>query len=244
MYLIPAIDLIDGQCVRLRLGDYQQVTHYAHDPLKLAMLFEEVGLQRLHLVDLDGAKLGKPVNLSVLEKIAAHTRLHIDFGGGIRTHHHVEAVLKAGAHQFTVGSLAVKEPDILLDWLDTYGPERLIIGADVRHGQIAIHGWQQLSQWQLDDFLHFYQAKGVRYVLCTDISRDGTLEGVDAAFYCRLSQAFPQLHIIASGGVSGQDDLQALRQSGVFGVVIGKAIYEGALSIEELAKIVRNSSLC
>ncbi|GIV39783.1 MAG: 1-(5-phosphoribosyl)-5-[(5-phosphoribosylamino) methylideneamino] imidazole-4-carboxamide isomerase [Thermonema sp.] len=242
MKIIPAIDLIGGKCVRLRFGDYNQKTEYYEDPLEAARQFEAAGITHLHLVDLDGAKQGQPVNIEVLERIAAHTHLQIDFGGGIRKKEDIERVLAAGAVQVTVGSLAVKQPETVVEWLHDFGPEKLIIGADIKDGKIAVNAWQDLSKHTAEDFLQFYARQGARYVVCTDISRDGSLQGTNVEFYRHLQQQCPELHFIASGGVASISDLLQLQAAGLYGVIVGKAIYEGYIQLTDLAKLIKNNA--
>ncbi len=232
--IIPAIDLIDGQCVRLTQGDYQQKKVYHSDPVAMAQEFEAAGIRRLHLVDLDGAKARQVVNLEVLRNIARATNLTIDFGGGVQSEEDLKKVLDAGASQVTAGSLAVKQPDLVADWLERYGAERIILGADVLNGNIAIHGWQEESEQKIEQFLKSYMEKGARYCICTDVSKDGLLQGTALELYQRLRQQFPQLQLIASGGVRSLEELQALEAMGCYGVIIGKALYEGHLTLEAL----------
>lgn len=242
MKIIPAIDLIGGKCVRLRFGDYSQKTEYYDDPLDAAKQFEAAGIKHLHLVDLDGAKQGQPVNVGVLERIATHTALTIDFGGGIRKKEDIERVLNAGAAQVTVGSLAVKSPDTVIEWLRHFGPEKLIIGADIKDGKIAVNAWQEVSSRTAGDFLQFYARHGARYAVCTDISRDGSLQGVNIDFYRELQEACPEMNFIASGGVASLDDLQRLQAAGLYGAIVGKAIYEGYVQLSDLAKLINNNA--
>ncbi len=234
--VIPAMDLIDGQCVRLVRGDYQQQTTYAHDPVELARQFAAVGISRLHLVDLEGAKAGRPCNLPVLEKIARATDLKVDFGGGIKTSAQVEAVLAAGAAQVSIGSMAVKQRETFLEWIAAFGAERFILCADLKGGKVATAAWQEGSDLSASDFIQSYQKYGIKHVLCTVVERDGTLEGVGLDVYQAIMQEFPDLYLIASGGVAGMADLTNLAAAGIPAVVVGKAFYEGRISIEDLAK--------
>lgn len=237
MTIIPAIDLIDGKCVRLTKGDYDTKTVYHDDPLTIARQFEELGFQRLHLVDLDGAKAGKVINLAVLENICRNTSLRVDFGGGIKTDEDLNSVMNAGAWQVTIGSLAVKAPEKVKEWIGTYGPEKIILGADVRDRKIAVSGWLETSSLELNDFIDSYYALGIRHVLCTDISRDGMLQGPAFELYNELMSRYPDLQLIASGGVSGIEDVERLIENGIPSVVIGKAIYEGMIDLNELAEL-------
>ena len=234
MHLIPAIDIIGGKCVRLTQGDYEQQTVYYEDPLDAAKAFEAHGLQRLHLVDLDGARAQRIVNHRVLERIAAQTSLWIDFGGGIKSDESLRIAFESGARQVTGGTVAVKAPELFLHWLEEYGPEKIILGADFKDGQLAVSGWQEQSSLGLFDFLEDYVAKGVRYAICTDISKDGLLQGSALEQYARIRTRFPALQLIASGGVSSVEELRQLRQAGCFGAIVGKAIYEGKISLNDL----------
>lgn len=233
--LIPAIDIIQGQCVRLSKGDYDTKRVYGN-PVEIAQQMEALGFRRLHLVDLDGAKEGHVVNLQVLRDICQKTNLIIDFGGGVKTEKDVELVLETGAKMITVGSMAVKSPSTLLKWIETYGAEHLILGADVRNGRISINGWMEDSEILLDDFLQYYTQAGIKNVLCTDISRDGMLQGPSTPLYRKIMEAHPQCHLIASGGVSCIEDIIELNEAGIPAVVFGKAIYEGRIDLQELAK--------
>ena len=230
--LIPAIDIINGQCVRLTKGDYDQKTVYG-DPLDMARQFEELGYQRLHMVDLDGAKSKHIVNSDVLRRVSSETKLVIDFGGGIKTDEDIETAFACGAQMVTVGSIAVTQPDLFLKWVERYGAERMILGADVRNGKISINGWKD-SEEDLLPFLQRYTDAGVTQVLCTEISKDGTLTGPAIELYQRVMKAYPGLHLIASGGVSSADDIKALADARIPAVVFGKAIYEGRIDLKEL----------
>ena len=234
--LIPAIDIIEGQCVRLTKGDYDQKTVYGQ-PLEMAQEFERIGYKRLHMVDLDGAKSKHIVNDNVLRSVTTETQLVVDFGGGIKTDEDIEKAFAAGASMVTVGSIAVTQPDLFLGWLDKYGAERLILGADVRNGKISINGWKEDSTEDLLPFLKKYIEAGVRNVLCTEISKDGTLQGPAIDLYKRVMDAYPELHLIASGGVSGIDDIETLDKAGIPAVVFGKAIYEGRIDLNALIKM-------
>ncbi len=231
--LIPAIDIINGQCVRLTKGDYDQKTVYG-SPLDMALEFECLGYKRLHVVDLDGAKSKHIVNDAVLRDIASNTHLIIDFGGGIKTDDDMQKAFDCGASMVTVGSIAVTDPDRFMSWLEKYGAEHIILGADVRNGKISINGWKEDSTEYLLPFLQKYVEAGVRNVLCTEISKDGTLTGPAIKLYRQVMDAYPQLHLIASGGVSCIDDIKALDAAGIPAVVFGKAIYEGKIDLREL----------
>lgn len=231
--LIPAIDIIDGKCVRLTKGDYEQKTTYG-DPLTMAREFERIGYRRLHVVDLDGAKSHHIVNKEVLRALSSETKLTIDFGGGIKTDEDIKTAFSCGASMVTVGSVAVTNPELFGRWLAEYGAERMILGADVRNGLISINGWKDDSKEELLPFLKRYIDMGVRNVLCTEISKDGTLSGPATSLYKKVMAEYPALHLIASGGVSCFDDIKALNAAGIPSVVFGKAIYEGKIDIEEL----------
>lgn len=232
--LIPAIDLIDGKCVRLTKGDYDQKTVYNEDPVAQAREFERLGFHRLHVVDLDGAKSKHVVNDHVLRAITEATGLVVDFGGGIKTEEDLEKAFRAGASMVTVGSIAVTHPDLFLSWIDKYGADKIILGADVRNGKISINGWKEDSQEDLLPFLRRYIDHGVRNVLCTEISKDGTLSGPATELYRRIMAAYPQLHLIASGGVASTEDISTLDAAGIPAVVFGKAYYEGRIDTDKL----------
>lgn len=234
MYIIPAIDIIDGKCVRLTQGDYSQKKVYNEDPLEVAKAFADAGVTRLHLVDLDGARAKHIVNHKVLERIATTTNLHIDFGGGLKKDDDLRIAFECGARQITGGTVAVKDPDLFLSWLERFGPERIILGADVKNGKIAVSGWQEESQEELLPFLERYLAAGVRYAICTDVSKDGLLAGSAKELYAQIRTEFPDLQLIASGGVTAIDEVEELREMGCFGAIIGKAIYEGKISLKSL----------
>ena len=232
--LIPAIDIINGQCVRLTKGDYDQKTVYHDSPADVAREFEEIGFQRLHIVDLDGAKSKHIVNCSVLRRVTTETHLVVDFGGGIKTDEDIEKAFDNGAAMVTIGSIAVTQPELFMGWMKKYGSERLILGADVRNGKISINGWKEDSTEDLLPFLRKYIDAGVKNVLCTEISKDGTLQGPAIELYQRVMEAYPDIHLIASGGVSCIDDIKALDKAGIPAVVFGKAIYEGKINLKEL----------
>lgn len=235
MELIPAIDLIDAKCVRLSQGDYAQTKVYNENPLEVAKAFEDVGTRRLHLVDLDGAKAHHIVNYKVLENIATHTSLEIDFGGGLKSDEDLRIAFECGAKMLTGGSIAVKSPELFEKWLQEYGGERIILGSDVKDEKIAINGWQDKTNIDIWSFLADYQAKGVRKTICTDIAFDGMLAGPSIALYRKMIERFPDLYLIASGGVSGMEDIHCLQEAGLPAVIFGKAIYEGRISLQEIS---------
>lgn len=232
--IIPAIDIIGGKCVRLTKGDYDKQRTYADNPAEMAAELESLGARRLHVVDLDGAKSRHIVNTATLEQITERTNLVVDFGGGIKSEDDIERAFRFGASMVTVGSVAVTDKALMQRWIDTYGAERIILGADVRDGRIRVNGWKEDSQEEIADFLEYYINKGVTKVLCTDISRDGTLMGPSLKLYRKILQRFPDLYLIASGGVAGVGDIRELDSAGVPAVVFGKAFYEGRISKEEL----------
>lgn len=234
MQIIPAIDIIEGKCVRLTQGDYEQKKIYNENPLEVAKQFEDAGLKRLHLVDLDGAKAGVVKNWKVLENIAGKTSLIIDFGGGIKTDTDVNIVFNSGAALATVGSIAVKNEREFVKWLLQYGADKFLLGADVKNEKIAVGGWLETTDVSIYDFLQNYFDKGVRQVFCTDVSKDGLLQGPATELYTKIVQRFGELHFIASGGVSTVQDLYDLKQAGCKGAIVGKAIYENRISLKEL----------
>lgn len=235
MRIIPAIDIIDGKCVRLSKGDYSTKKVYNENPLEVAKEFEAHGIQYLHLVDLDGAKSKHIVNYKVLETIALKTNLQIDFGGGLKSGDDLHVAFESGAHQITGGSIAVKDRDTFLSWLSTYGARKIILGADANHGKVAVSGWQEESDLELIPFVKEYQSEGIEYVICTDISKDGMLEGPAFDLYQKmLSETKKGLNLIASGGISTFDELPKLADIGCEGTIIGKAIYEGKISLKQL----------
>jgi phosphoribosylformimino-5-aminoimidazole carboxamide ribotide isomerase len=237
MKIIPAIDVINGNCVRLTKGDYATEKVYHTNPADIARQFEDAGFTRLHMVDLDGAKAGRVINLSTLEAICNATNLEVDFGGGIKTREDLDNVLNAGATQVTIGSLAAKDPDIVSEWIKQFGASKFILGADALNGKIAVNGWIDDSGIDLFEFISSYYRLGVRDVLCTDISRDGMLQGTSNELYSQIMKMFPDLFLIASGGVSGIEDVEELIRLKIPSVVIGKAIYEGRIDLNELAKL-------
>ena len=234
MEIIPAIDIIDGKCVRLTQGDYAQKKIYNEHPLEVAKQFEDAGLQRLHLVDLDGAKAGQVKNWKVLETIAGKTGLSIDFGGGIKQQEDVNIVFNSGAALATVGSIAVKNEAELVKWFMIFGADKFLLGADVKDEKIAIGGWLETTDIWIYDFIEKYIGHGIKQIFCTDVSKDGKLEGPAVELYKNIVQKFPALHFIASGGVSSVDDLHALRDAGCKGAIVGKAIYEERVKIKDL----------
>ncbi|WP_421764350.1 1-(5-phosphoribosyl)-5-[(5-phosphoribosylamino)methylideneamino]imidazole-4-carboxamide isomerase [Ekhidna sp.] len=237
MRIIPAIDIIEGKCVRLSKGDYGTKKIYNEDPLEVAQQFEDAGLQYLHLVDLDGAKEKHIVNWKVLEKLATKTQLIIDFGGGIKSDEDLRIAFESGAKQITGGSIAVKEPVKFTSWITAYGAQKIILGADALDGKIAVSGWQEESDLEIESFIEDYASIGVEYVISTDISKDGMLEGPSFELYNSILQKLPDLKLIASGGVSSMDDLVKLKENGLEGAIVGKAIYENRVTLKELSEI-------
>jgi phosphoribosylformimino-5-aminoimidazole carboxamide ribotide isomerase len=234
--IIPAIDLIDGKCVRLAQGDFARKKIYDENPVEVAKTFEGFGIKRLHVVDLDGAKRGKLANVHILREIARGTDLTIDFGGGIKTDDDIQAVFEAGAGLANIGSTAVREPDKFLAWINEYGGEKILLGADVKDEKIAVNGWQTKTDLQIVPFLRTYRAKGVTQAFVTDIAKDGVLQGPSVELYRGILNALPGLKLIASGGVSSISDIEELEQIGCSGAIIGKAIYEGLINLGELIK--------
>ncbi len=236
--IIPAIDIIDGKCVRLTQGDYDQKTIYNENPLEVALMFESIGIKRLHLVDLDGAKKGSVVNLKVLDLIASKTKLKIDFGGGIKTDKDIQNVYDAGADIATIGSVAVKDKELFFSWLHKYGAAKILLGADVKNEKIAIGGWLETTDISMFDFIKENMEQGVKDIFCTDISKDGLLQGPSIELYKKIIDQFPEINLIASGGVASLNDLNELKKIGCSGAIVGKAIYEEKITIEELKKII------
>jgi len=236
MQIIPAIDIIDGKCVRLTQGDYQQKKIYNEQPLEVAKQFEDAGLQRLHLVDLDGAKAGSVKNWKVLEAIAGKTALVVDFGGGIKKREDLDIVFNSGAALATIGSLAVKDEALFVEWLKSYGANKFLLGADVKDEKIAVAGWLETTDIWIYDFIEKYADHGIQQLFCTDVSKDGLLQGPSTELYKSIISKFPSLHFIASGGVSSVEDLDTLRNIGCAGVIVGKAFYEGRISLSELVQ--------
>jgi len=238
MTIIPAIDIIDGKCVRLTKGDYSQKTIYNEDPLEVAMQFEDAGLQRLHLVDLDGAKAGEVKNWKVLEKIATKTKLVIDFSGGISTQQSLEITFNSGAAYAAIGSIAVKDEFTFTGWLLAFGADRFIIGADVKDETIVIKGWTETTTINLFDFIGNYKLKGVKQFFCTDVNKDGLLQGPATDLYKKIMNEHPSIDLIASGGVTTVKDIEQLREAGCSGAIIGKAIYENKITLSELKRFL------
>ena len=237
MKIIPAIDIIDGKCVRLSQGDYAHKKVYHENPLEVAKTFADAGIEYLHLVDLDGARQGKVINWRTLEQICQNTLLRVDFGGGIKTKAEVRQVLETGARQINLGSIAVKEPEKVSLWVKEFGADKIILSADVRGELIALHGWTETSSLTITEFITQYQLIGIRYVTCTDIRTDGMLTGPNLELYRMLLDQFPDILLIGSGGVSAVEDLQKLSKIGMYGTIIGKAIYEGRISLEALSTL-------
>ena len=234
MYIIPAIDIIDGKCVRLTQGDYGQKKIYNENPLEVAKQFEDAGLTRLHLVDLDGAKQKKIINWKVLERLATQTHLHIDFGGGVQSDEDLQIAFDCGAKQVTGGSVAVKNPELFEHWLKSYGSEKIILGADARNERIAISGWEEGTEQWVYDFVEDWVQRGIRYTISTDVAKDGLLQGPSFDLYRNLQVQCPDLQVVASGGVSSMKDIEQLAEMNLFGVIVGKAIYEGRVTLAEL----------
>jgi len=234
--VIPAIDIIGGKCVRLSEGDYSRVSEYSANPLEVAKQFEDAGVRRLHLVDLDGAKNGASSNMNVLEKIAGATQIEVDFGGGITSMSILEDVLSAGAKYVTIGSMAAKNPDIFEGWITRYGSERFFVGADVRNTKIAVKGWLEQTEIDVFDFLRSMMNKGVHYVFCTDISKDGMLQGPSLDLYRDIIERMPGIRLVASGGVSSVADIEMLDAVGCESVIVGKAFYEGKITMKDLSR--------
>ena len=238
MRIIPAIDILGGKCVRLTKGDYATTKIYNEDPLEVAKAFENSGIEYLHLVDLDGAKSNGIVNHAILEQIASKTSLKIDFGGGLKSDEDVRIAFECGANQITGGSIAVKQPEVFEKWIKNFGADKIILGADVNNGKIAVSGWQEESSEALLPFIQKYQTKGIEYVVCTDISKDGMLEGPGFDLYAKILKNTPNLKLIASGGISKIEELPTLAELGCEGVIIGKAIYENRISLPQLEHFI------
>jgi phosphoribosylformimino-5-aminoimidazole carboxamide ribotide isomerase len=238
MQIIPAIDIIEGKCVRLTEGDYSRKTDYAISPLEMAKIYEGHGIERLHVVDLDGAKNGKVLNWKSIEEISNQTKLVLDFGGGVKSIDDVNRIKDLGVQYVTIGSIAVQHPDIFAQWLVTIGADNFLLGADVKDEKIMISGWQKASSIELFSFIDEYIKKGIRHIFCTDVSKDGKLEGPSFDLYKRLKDAFPSTHIIASGGISCLEDLHKLKASNCDGAIIGKAIYENKISLQQLTDFI------
>jgi phosphoribosylformimino-5-aminoimidazole carboxamide ribotide isomerase len=238
--IIPAIDIIDGSLVRLQQGDYDAKTEYSRDPLEVAKQLQDIGIRRLHVVDLDGAKGGHIVNQKTLERLATGTNLVIDFGGGVKSDEDVKIAFESGARMITGGSIAVQRPQMFLSWLEKYGADRIILGADIKEGKIAISGWLEESDAKWQTFLSSYVSRGVRHVISTDISRDGMMTGPAVELYRDMMTDFPELHVTASGGISCMNDVLQLDKVGVPDVIVGKAIYEGRITFRELEEYMKN----
>jgi phosphoribosylformimino-5-aminoimidazole carboxamide ribotide isomerase len=236
--IIPAIDLIEGKCVRLTQGDYGKKTIYNENPVDVAMKFEDAGIKRLHLVDLDGAKEKKVVNWKVLERIASKTKLHIDFGGGVQSDDDLKVVFESGARQVTGGSIAVKQPDVFENWLAVYGGDKIILGADAKKEKVAVSGWEEGTEIWVYDFVEKWVEKGAKYTISTDVAKDGLLQGPSFDLYKNMQDKCPDLHIIASGGISGLEDVEKLAEMNIYGVIIGKAIYENRISLADLQRFI------
>ncbi|OQA99983.1 MAG: 1-(5-phosphoribosyl)-5-((5-phosphoribosylamino)methylideneamino) imidazole-4-carboxamide isomerase [Bacteroidetes bacterium ADurb.Bin217] len=236
--IIPAIDIIEGKCVRLSQGDYSQKKVYNEHPLEVAKQFQDNGITRLHMVDLDGAKSNRIINYKVLEQVAANTNLIIDFGGGLKSDQDLKIAFNSGAHMITGGSIAVKNPDVFTGWIQYYGADKIILGADVKDETIAVSGWQESTTIGLFEFLQEYTEKGITKTICTDISKDGMMQGPSTDLYVRMKQQLPQVYVIASGGVSRMQDIVDLHNAGIDAVITGKAIYEGAISLDEIARYI------
>ena len=238
MKIIPAIDIIDGKCVRLTKGDYAQKKVYADNPAEVARMFEDHGIQHLHVVDLDGAKSKHIVNLEVLQEITSSTNLTIDFGGGVKSDKDIQKAFAAGASMITGGSIAFREPDVFSQWLKHYGPDKIILGADIKERNIAVGGWLETSDQDISQFIEHYRKKSIKFVICTDIERDGVLKGPAIELYKELKTEFPEINLIASGGVGSMTDVEKLAETGVWGVIIGKAIYEGRIKLYDLQRFM------
>jgi len=240
--LVPAIDIIEEKCVRLMKGNYDEKTVYGDSPLEMALMFESLGFKRLHIVDLEGAKSKHIVNIDALKSITGKTSLKVDFGGGIKTEDDIKTAFDCGASMVTVGSVAVTHKEMFLKWLDLFGPDKIILGADVRNGKISINGWKEDSDEDIISFLEYYVGRGVKNVLCTDISKDGTLTGPAFPLYAKILKALPGINLIASGGVSSADDVKRLAREGVPSAILGKAIYEGKINMRTIIDEVKHAS--
>ena len=234
--LIPAIDLIEGKCVRLTQGDYDTKKIYNEDPLEVAKMFEDYGIRRLHVVDLDGARQGRVINYRTLERLATRTSLIIDFGGGLKQDGDLEIAFESGAQMVTGGSIAVKNPEIFTSWISKFGSNKIILGADAKNKKIAISGWEETTNQELIPFIQSYKEKGITKTICTDISRDGMLQGPAIELYKEIQEQIPQLYVIASGGVSSLQDIEKLAEAGIPAVIFGKAIYEGKIQLKDLIR--------
>ena len=234
--LIPAIDLIEGKCVRLTQGDYDTKKIYNEDPLEVAKMFEDYGIRRLHVVDLDGARQGRIINYRTLERLATRTSLIIDFGGGLKQDGDLEIAFESGAQMVNGGSIAVKNPEIFTSWISKFGSNKIILGADAKNKKIAISGWEETTNQELIPFIQSYKEKGITKTICTDISRDGMLQGPAIELYKEIQEQIPQLYVIASGGVSSLQDIEKLAEAGIPAVIFGKAIYEGKIQLKDLIR--------
>lgn len=234
MIIIPAIDIIDGKCVRLTQGDYDQVKRYDSNPLDVALRYQDAGLTHLHLVDLDGAKAKRIINYKVLEHLCRHTALHIDFGGGLQSNDDLRIAFECGAKQITGGSIAVKNRELFLSWIAEFGAERIILGADARSEKIAVSGWQETTELSVFEFIESYTQAGIQYCICTDIAKDGMMQGASHELYQSILERVPQLRLIASGGVSSMHDVEQCAHNNLYGAIIGKALYEGAIQLNDL----------
>ncbi|MGS2726190.1 1-(5-phosphoribosyl)-5-[(5-phosphoribosylamino)methylideneamino]imidazole-4-carboxamide isomerase [Psychroserpens sp. BH13MA-6] len=234
MRIIPAIDIIDGKCVRLTKGDYSKKTIYSENPVEVAKRFEDAGIEYLHVVDLDGAKAQHIVNYRILEQIVAKTSLKIDFGGGLKSDQDLHIAFNSGVRQITGGSIAVKEPEVFQKWVSKYGSTKIILGADSHHEKVAVSGWQEQSDLEVIPFIKDYEEKGVKYVICTDIAKDGMLEGPSVGLYERILKDTKDIKLIASGGITSVQDLNILEDLGCEGAIIGKALYEGKINLKDL----------
>ena len=239
--IIPAIDMIGGECVRLTQGDYDRKTSYYKDPLEVALRYADCGIRRLHLVDLDGAKASHPVNLAVLERIVSRTPLEVQYGGGIKSKEALEAVFSSGAKRAICGSIAATQPDMFSRWLADFGPQRMVLGADTRDGLISINGWQQAATMGVEELIEHFRPAGLSQVICTDIARDGMLCGPATSFYAALQAEFPDVEITVSGGIATLGDLTALDRAGLRSVIVGKALYEGRITLKDLARCLPNA---
>lgn len=237
--IIPAIDIVDGRCVRLSQGDYDRLKCYADDPVEVALSYERIGLRRLHLVDLDGAKAAAPVNLDTLRRIAGATRLDIEFGGGIKSADSLREVFDAGASRAICGSVAVCSPDEVCGWLDSFGGGRIVLGVDLREGRVATHGWLRSSELTAEELIDRFLPHGLRQVVCTDISRDGMLAGPSFGLYGRLQAAYPDVEITVSGGIGSMEDIRRLDEMGLRSAIVGKAVYEGRITLEQIERCLR-----
>lgn len=238
MIIIPAIDIIDGKCVRLTKGDYDLKTIYREDPLEVALKFEEAGIKRLHLVDLDGAKAGSVKNWNVLEKLAHKTKLAIDFSGGISSRQNVDIAFNSGASFIAVGSIAVQNEHLLSEWISVFGADKFIIGADVKDEKIMIKGWTEMTNTNVFDLIEKYKEKGIRQFFCTDINKDGLLQGPATSLYKKIIESHPSVNLIASGGVTHLNDLAELKETGCYGAIVGKAIYENRITLNDLKRFL------